>query len=856
MKRLSGCPGVIHLLDVYEEPDKPCTHLVMELVTGGELFDYIVKCSSYSEKSASDYVRQLCQTVEYLHSKNIVHRDLKPENMLFEDPSAQVLKLCDFGLADTLKDEFDFLTLAVGTKSYMAPEVSSNMGYGKPVDMYSIGVILYILLCGYLPIDPDNGIYVLEFPPSEWSGISFEVKLLIKKLLDDSPAARPTATQVLKHPWVRGTNTSTKPLIGTLRNLKSWNQTGGRAVTKPRGQVMNLFDNPPPVAPTTGNNATASSSTDTGPPAHPKGPRSPNKPKVTKAKKAPLPKVVNGVLTLPSDPQPPPKPAATLSVSSPVSTPPKKTKKPADQPIATFASPKATAAVVPRSTTPNEVESPPSKPSKSSEGKPTKRKGDKYLGTESTSKPKATDIAANSPLNASVPPATDHSNNASVAPTTSSPTSSAPSRHNGESKAQSAAISERTKMFLQEQDARAAKKQVEAKEKKDRRKSLGTPSRKNDKVDKSDPNAATAAAAPEKSEKKKDKKDKSATKTDREMASSAVPTSPLGSYDFEDEKKYSKVSKRRSMKDIGADLDVMIALAMTDDEGFPETRERSSTTAGIIVSPPSKRKSRRVPDLVGGGIKDTAFGSEPSSRSTPSTPTGDFSSFGSDSLQSNRGSSKASSTATITVTNRISPSSSFSGLKSGTAPTLTNPEEYYPKRSSSKQNVAVTKKTHRMSAGSPSKGSNKQEALQAHSTSSSPASTPVDTPTKRREKASSSGRGSAHRPTKSATTSSNPGSSSSPTTTSSPSVKQSSRNITISKPPKIKKSPQRSESESSSSGGSSIPSSPTEDNAKIQLEHSSPSDEDVIVIKKKKKKPVLKKIHSQTSSSSSTSRSY
>lgn len=249
MRQLRECRGAIQLFDVYEEPGKPFTNLVMELVTGGELFEYIVKSTSYSEKSAADYARQLCETVAVLHSKNIIHRDLKPENLLFEDATAKTLKICDFGLADTLKSDEDQLTWAVGTKCYMAPEVTAGSGYGKPVDMYSIGVIIYVLLCGYLPIDPDNGITELEYPEKEWEEISPEVKTLITKLLSDEPGARPTAPQVLQHPWVRGNNTSNKPLVGTLRNLRTLRATTGRGGgAKIRPNVMDIAFSPPETA--------------------------------------------------------------------------------------------------------------------------------------------------------------------------------------------------------------------------------------------------------------------------------------------------------------------------------------------------------------------------------------------------------------------------------------------------------------------------------------------------------------------------------------------------------------------------------------------------------------------------------
>lgn len=648
MRSLGGCKGVIQLLDVYEDPNSPKTFLVMELVTGGELFDYIVKSSSYSEKSASDYIRQLCQTVEYLHSKNIVHRDLKPENMLFEDPSAQVLKLCDFGLADTLKDDFDFLTLAVGTKSYMAPEVSSNMGYGKPVDMYSIGVILYILLCGYLPIDPENGICVLEFPPSEWADISIEVKLLIKRLLDDSPAARPTASVVLKHPWIRGTNTSTKPLVGTVRNLKSWNQVGGRAITKPRGQVMNLFDNPPPGTagkdyPATDDSLTSSSSQTVSSAASvrsnvksPKAKRAAS-PKtrdgrMQKTKKAALPKMIDGVMT---PPQSPSKDSSTTSKTIEPSSPTSKRKekekdkekdkeraktpKPA-RPVATTSGTSATAAVA----------------------SPKVKKVKKVDKAEKAEKAEKIEKVDAKPSKSSAPVSLDDSSSkqgpsaSSSASSVNASSSNGPMRSNGESKP----ISDRTKQFLKEQDARAAAKKEEATEKSNRRRSMGTPSRKR---------AVDGTATIDHEAVKKEKK-------------------PLTPAMKEKKAKRKSVAVGRPLND----LEAMISSAL-DESDDALTRQRSNSIAGLAVHT-KKKKKPRGPDLIGG--KDissneslgTPKKSKTRERSATTQQNGDFTSVGSDSALSVKKGSKT----TMATSNPSNTSPADSG------------DEFYPKRSSSR----------------------------------------------------------------------------------------------------------------------------------------------------------------------------
>lgn len=219
----------------------------MNSVRGGELFDKIVEYEFYSEKDAAELVYQIVAVVKYLHNKGIVHRDLKPENLLFEDETAKRLKLCDFGLAEKIK-EGEIMYNVVGSPTYMAPEITLGTGYGKPVDMYSIGVIMYILLCGYPPFEPEEGIIDLEFPSPEWDSIADSVKKLISLLLEKDPSKRPTAEQVLQHPWISGDAASRKALVGTVRTMATYNtirrNPGATMRHKDAGSkaaVMNLF---------------------------------------------------------------------------------------------------------------------------------------------------------------------------------------------------------------------------------------------------------------------------------------------------------------------------------------------------------------------------------------------------------------------------------------------------------------------------------------------------------------------------------------------------------------------------------------------------------------------------------------
>jgi len=175
------------------------------------------------KKKCLSYFFQIVDALAYLHEKKIVHRDLKPENLLFEDESAAVIKLCDFGVAEKVPDR-GFLTEVIGTESYMAPEVEQGKPYGVSSDMYGLGVIMYIMLCGYPPFEPENGIVDLEFPEEEWGTISPTVKELITLLLDRDPEKRPTAQEVKKkNSWVCGDSTQKEELNETISTMKIFN---------------------------------------------------------------------------------------------------------------------------------------------------------------------------------------------------------------------------------------------------------------------------------------------------------------------------------------------------------------------------------------------------------------------------------------------------------------------------------------------------------------------------------------------------------------------------------------------------------------------------------------------------------
>ncbi|GJP36822.1 hypothetical protein CLOM_g21295 [Closterium sp. NIES-68] len=206
-------PGVVQLRGVFEDEDS--VHLVMDLCDGGELFDEVVRCGRLSERDAATVFAQIASAVAHCHARGVLHRDLKPENILLtRDPSAPrstaplTTKLADFGLAVPL-DSGDRAIGVAGSPFYIAPEVLLG-AYAFEADVWSLGVILYILLSGAPPFwgatDKDVFVDVLkgvvDFSGEEWDGVSEEAKRLVLCLLQRDPERRPTAAQILSHPWI------------------------------------------------------------------------------------------------------------------------------------------------------------------------------------------------------------------------------------------------------------------------------------------------------------------------------------------------------------------------------------------------------------------------------------------------------------------------------------------------------------------------------------------------------------------------------------------------------------------------------------------------------------------------------
>jgi len=204
-------PHIIYLKEVFDTPDT--LYLVMELILGGELFDKITEIGAYSERTAAELVRNIVSAVEYLHSMQIAHRDLKPTNLLLKSSDDLTdVKIADFGLSKIL-GENTMMQTACGTPIYVAPEVLTGEAYEREVDMWSIGVITYILLCGFPPFFDDGSNMAklfdqilggdFDYPEEYWEDVSDEAKDFIDNLLIVDPKCRFTAAQALEHPWLQ-----------------------------------------------------------------------------------------------------------------------------------------------------------------------------------------------------------------------------------------------------------------------------------------------------------------------------------------------------------------------------------------------------------------------------------------------------------------------------------------------------------------------------------------------------------------------------------------------------------------------------------------------------------------------------
>ncbi|XP_022769240.1 calcium-dependent protein kinase 29 isoform X1 [Durio zibethinus] len=229
LQHLTGQPNIVEFKGAYE--DSRNIHLVMELCSGGELFDRIIAKGTYSERQAASICRQIVNVVHACHFMGVMHRDLKPENfLLVSKEENSPIKATDFGLSVFIEEGRMYRDL-VGSAYYVAPEVLQRK-YGKEIDVWSAGVILYILLCGVPPFwgETEKEIFKavsegnLDLKGQPWPSISDNAKDLIRKMLERHPKKRITAAQALEHPWLKeGGDASDKPLdSAVLSRLKQF----------------------------------------------------------------------------------------------------------------------------------------------------------------------------------------------------------------------------------------------------------------------------------------------------------------------------------------------------------------------------------------------------------------------------------------------------------------------------------------------------------------------------------------------------------------------------------------------------------------------------------------------------------
>lgn len=222
-------PNIIRLYDVYEDDHDMC-YLVMEYAAGGELFDRIIAKEYYTEAEAKKVVKVVAKVLMYCHSEGITHRDLKPENLLYADESEHSqIKIADFGFAKLVTAETNMSTMC-GTPGYYAPEIVRKQPYDNKCDIWSLGVITYILLCGFPPFYDENQVEEMrkilngefEFVPPYFDHVSAQAKDLIKRMLVVDASKRLSAQQVLKHPWFSDMQDEDDyvPLKSVAKNLK------------------------------------------------------------------------------------------------------------------------------------------------------------------------------------------------------------------------------------------------------------------------------------------------------------------------------------------------------------------------------------------------------------------------------------------------------------------------------------------------------------------------------------------------------------------------------------------------------------------------------------------------------------
>ena len=223
-------PNILKLYEYYQ--DDKNYYLITEFCSGGELFDRITNNGSFSEATAANYMKQILSVISYCHDRHIIHRDLKPENLLLDSTEEDAnLKVIDFGTSQFFTPGVP-LTDNVGTSYYIAPEILKR-NYDEKCDVWSAGINMYILLCGYPPFSGSDDDQILKkisvgrffFPSPEWDDISSEAKDLITKMLNPDPSVRISAKDALHHRWLYNASQSiinASTAQGILKNLQSF----------------------------------------------------------------------------------------------------------------------------------------------------------------------------------------------------------------------------------------------------------------------------------------------------------------------------------------------------------------------------------------------------------------------------------------------------------------------------------------------------------------------------------------------------------------------------------------------------------------------------------------------------------